>query len=189
MNLLEMKKKVLRLIEEVSDNETNLTDDPDIRKKINDVTNQVMFEVARMKKIPAKAKLVIVEDDLDTDLKKHVVDLYQLDNIRFKNEAGEEMEVDIFGTSVEFPEAGTATIYYFKYPERITDNTEDETYVFELSDDALEVMPYGIAADLLKSDISNNYGQIYSQRYETMLQRLDPRYSMGSVYIEGGIEI
>ena len=164
MNLLEMKKKVLRLIEEVSDKEANLTDDPDIKKKINDVTNQVMFEVARMKKIPAKIKAVILADQLEGDLKELIVNFYQLDNIRFKHEAGEEREVDICGTSVEFPEAGTATIYYFKYPERITDNTEDETYVFELSDDALEVMPYGIAADLLKSDISNNYGQIYSQR-------------------------
>ena len=189
MNLLEMKKKVLRLIEEVSDNETNLTDDPDIKKKINDVTNQVMFEVARMKKIPAKEKVSITADKLDTDIKELVTNLYQLENIRFKNEAGEEKEIDIFGTTVEFPEVGTATVYYFKYPERITDDTADDTYVFELSDDALEVMPYGIAADLLKSDISNNYGQIYSQRYETMLQRLDPRYSMGSVYIEGGIEI
>lgn len=189
MNLLEMKKKVLRLIEEVSDNETNLTDDPDIRKKINDVTNQVMFEVARMKKIPAKKKVQVTEDNLEADLTELAPNFYQLNNIRFKNVAGEEMETEIFGTIADFPEAGTATIYYFKYPERITDDTVDGNYVFELSDDALEVMPYGIAADLLKSDISNNYGQIYSQRYETMLQRLDPRYSMGTVYIEGGIEI
>ena len=50
-------------------------------------------------------------------------------------------------------------------------------------------MPYGVAADLLKSDVSNNYGQIYAQRYETMVQRLDPRYNTGSVYIEGGFEV
>ena len=64
-----------------------------------------------------------------------------------------------------------------------------DNYEFELSADALEIMPYGVAADLLKSDVSNNYGQIYSQRYESMLQRLDPRYSMGSIYIEGGLDI
>ena len=58
-----------------------------------------------------------------------------------------------------------------------------------MSDDALEILPYGVAADLLKSDVSNNYGEIYSKRYETMLQRLDPRYSMGSIYIDGGIDI
>ena len=46
-------------------------------------------------------------------------------------------------------------------------------------------MPYGIAADLLKSDISASYGQVYANRYEQMLQRLDPRYHTGSFYIEG----
>ena len=79
-------------------------------------------------------------------------------------------------------------VEYFKYPIAITDTTKDDEYTFELSDDALEIMPYGVAADLLKSDVSSNYGAIYSQRYETMLQRLDPRYNMGSIYIEGGIE-
>ena len=47
-------------------------------------------------------------------------------------------------------------------------------------------MPYGVAADILKSDVSNGYGQIYAQRYETMLQRLDPRHSTGLIYIDGG---
>ena len=50
-------------------------------------------------------------------------------------------------------------------------------------------MPYGVAADLLKSDVSNGYGQIYSQRYETMLQRLDPRHSEGFIYMSGGVNI
>ena len=37
----------------------------------------------------------------------------------------------------------------------------------------------------IKSDISANYGQIYANRYESMLQRLDPRFSTGSIYIGG----
>ena len=61
------------------------------------------------------------------------------------------------------------------------------SYEFELPADVLEIMPYGIAGDLLKSDISTEYGSIYSTRYETMLQRLDPRYQMTSIYIEGGV--
>ena len=52
MTLLEMKTKVLGLIEELNPESENLTDDPDIETKINDVINQVMFELARMKKIP-----------------------------------------------------------------------------------------------------------------------------------------
>jgi len=185
MNLAEMKKKVLRLIEEVSDTNVKFTDDPDIAAKLNDVINQVIFEVARMKKIPAKYALSVLEP-VDYDLRE-IEGFYQLEHIKFTADSGNDAEVTIFGTFVEFPEKGQATIYYNKYPERITDNTVDTDYVFELSDDALEVAVYGIAADLLKSDISNDYGQIYEKRYETMLQRLDPRYSMGSIFIDGGM--
>lgn len=184
MTLLEMKLKVLRMIEEVSDN-ANLTDDPDIKSKLNDVINQVMFEVARMKKIPARTTETITESDQEFDLTS-LDRFYQLGYIKFKDDFGTERGYEMFENIVEFPTTGTATINYYKYPKRITDETEDEDYKFELSDDALEVIPYGVAGDLLKSDVSNNYGQIYSQRYETMLQRLDPRYSMGSITFEGG---
>ena len=50
-------------------------------------------------------------------------------------------------------------------------------------------MPYGIAADLLKSDVSAEYGNIYAVRYENMKQLLDPRYNMPSITFEGGVLI
>jgi hypothetical protein len=90
------------------------------------------------------------------------------------------------GTILKILSSGTAEIDIFVYPERITSKTND-SYEFELSADALEIMPYGIAGDLLKSDVSTEYGTIYSTRYESMLQRLDPRYQMASIYIEGGV--
>lgn len=186
MTLQEMKKKVLRMIEEISESSA-LTDDPDIEAKLNDVINQVMFEIARMKKIPAKVIETITEDKLELDLRT-VNGFYQLDNMRFESPEGEELEYELFGTNAAFPEAGKAIIYYYKYPERITDDTDELTYTFELTDDALEVMPYGIAADLLKSDVSNNYGQIYENRYNQMLQTLDSRYSTGQIYIESGVQ-
>ena len=58
MTLLDIKKKTLQLIEEISDNE-DLTNDPDIKAKLNSVINQVQFELARMKKIPAVKRLQI----------------------------------------------------------------------------------------------------------------------------------
>ena len=107
---------------------------------------------------------------------------YQLRLLRFSG------AYDMIENLVAFSEAGTAEFYYYKYPEIITDTTPDD-YVFELSQDALEILPYGVAGDLLKSDVSTEYGAIYSQRYETMLQRLDPRYSLSSITIENGINI
>ena len=92
------------------------------------------------------------------------------------------------GTVLKILESGTAEIDCYVYPERITDKTNG-SYEFELSPDVLEIMPYGVAGDLLKSDVSTEYGSVYSTRYEAMLQRLDPRYQLGSIYIEGGVNI
>jgi hypothetical protein len=83
-------------------------------------------------------------------------------------------------------ESGTAEIDCYVYPERITEKTKDKAYEFELTADVLEIMPYGVASDLLKSDVSAEYGKIYTERYESMKQMLDPRYKMTFVTVEGG---
>lgn len=187
MTLLEMKKKVLGLIEELNPDSEHLTDDPDISTKHNDVINQVMFELARIKKIPRYFEMAVTAGDVLTfaDLKKECGrEIYQV-NIM----SGVDSISRAGGTVFKFRGSGTAEIDVFVYPERITADTVDSEYVFDLSDDVLEIMPYGIAGDLLKSDISAEYGSVYSTRYEAMLQRLDPRYQMTSVFIEGGIEI
>lgn len=184
MTLGEMKKKVLGLIEELNPDSPLLTDDPDISTKINDVTNQIMFELARMKKIPKYVELPVTAGDMIefADIEKKCgYEIYQIGLI-----SGVHYAPKADGTVIKILETGTAEIDCFVYPERITSKTKDNAYEFELSPDALEIMPYGIAGDLLKSDVSTEYGSIYATRYESMLQRLDPRYMMSSIYIEGG---
>ena len=196
MTLKEMKIKVLGMIEELNKDSDLLTDDPDISTKINEVINQVMFEVARMKKLPDYVELEVTSGALvrfeDITIKTGYK-VYQLGTIK-----GVDYELKANGTIIKALADGVLEIDYFKYPKPVTElieieqedgTTVTEEYVFELSEDALEIMPYGIAGDLLKSDVSANYGEIYSARYETMLQRLDPRYSMGSFTIEGGIDV
>lgn len=186
MTLLEMKKKVLGLIEEVNPNSELLTDDPDIATKINDVINQIMYEVARMKKIPKYVEMEVTEGDTvtfeDIELACGYA-VYQLGTV-----SGVSCVPKAGGTILKILQTGTAEIDCFVYPERITEATKN-SYEFELSADVLEIMPYGIAGDLLKSDVSAEYGSIYATRYETMLDRLDPRYQMTSVYIEGGVDV
>ena len=187
MTLKEMMAKVLVLIEEAKSGSTHTTEDPDIAAKINDVTNQIMFELARMKKIPKYVEIPVTEGQLVefADIEKACgYEVYQLGLV-----AGVDYVPKAGGTVLKILEDGTAEIDLFVYPERITATTVPEAYEFELSPDCLEIMPYGIAGDLLKSDISTEYGSIYAARYESMLQRLDPRYQMGSIYIEGGIDI
>ncbi len=187
MTLLEMKKKVLGLIEEISPNNENLTDDPDIATKINDVINQIMFELARMKKIPRYLEFAVTEGDL-VDYERIESEggsaVYQIDKA-----SGIKYEYKAQGTIIKVLESGTIGIEYFIYPERITEKTKAQSYEFELSDDVLEIMPYGVAGDLLKSDVSAEYGTIYSKEYENKKQQLDPRYNMGCMSIEGGVYI
>ena len=187
MTLLEMKKKVLGLIEELNPNSELLTDDPDISTKINDVTNQIMFELARMKKVPKYVELKVSAGDMIefADIEKKCgYEIYQIGLV-----SGVTFTPKADGTILKILEDGTAEIDCYVYPERITEKTKDKAYEFELSPDVLEVMPYGIAGDLLKSDVSTEYGSVYATRYESMLQRLDPRYSMNSIYIEGGVSV
>ena len=182
-----MKKKVLGMIEELNPDSNLLTDDPDIATKINDVINQVMFELARMKKIAKYVEMDVAEGDLVTfeDIEAAVgYEVYQVGTV-----SGVMYEPKANGTILKMLESGTAEIDCFVYPERITATTKDTGYEFELSPDALEIMPYGIAGDLLKSDVSAEYGAIYANRYEAMLQRLDPRYQIGAFTVEGGVNI
>ena len=185
MTLLEMKKKVLGLIEELNPDSELLTDDPDISTKINDVTNQIMFELARMKKFPKYVELPVNEGDLIDFAKIEKACGYEVYQIAMVG--GVNFVPKASGTVLKIMESGTAEIDCYVYPERITATTKDKAYEFELSPDVLEIMPYGIAGDLLKSDVSTEYGSVYSTRYESMLQRLDPRYQMTSVYIDGGV--
>lgn len=186
MTLKEMKMKVLALIEELSPNRSDLTEDPDIALKINDVTNQIMFELARIKKIPKYVEIAVSEGDVIefADIEKECgYEVFQVGLI-----CGVDYDSKAGGTVFKIRESGTAEIDCFVYPERITSKTKDN-YEFEVTADVLEVMPYGIAADLLKSDVSAEYGAVYAQRYESMKQMLDPRYQLSSIYIEGGVSI
>lgn len=180
MTLVEMKLKVLNLIEESNKDNKKYTDDLDIANKINDVINQIMFELCRYKKISSYEQMEVNEDEI-LEL-KDLENFYQLKAIKGANY--EELSED----TIKFTENGTVIIQYYKFPKRINEKNESN-YKFELTDDILEIMPYGIAADLLKSDVSNQYGQIYANRYNELKQMLDPRVSTGSIYIEGGLDI
>lgn len=187
MTLLEMKKKYLALIEELNPDSEQLTDDPDIAAKQNEVINQVMFELARMKKIPKYVEIEVKKGDtltLENVGSAVGYDVYQLDKV-----SGASHEFRANQTLIKVREDGVLEIDCFVYPERITEKTKDKSYEFELSADVLEIMPYGIAADVLKSDESAEYGKVYAERYQSMINLLDPRNAIASISVEGGVYI
>lgn len=187
MTLLEMKKMVLGMIEELNPDSAMLTDDPDIATKINGVINQVMFELARIKRItkyveiPVVAGDIITFDDIERAAGNEIFQIGLICGVTYVQRAN--------GTVFKMLDSGTAEIDCFVYPERITEKTKDNAYEFELSADVLEIMPYGVAADLLKSDVSAQYGNVYAQRYEALKNALDPRYMTYAITVEGGYHV
>lgn len=187
MTYREMKTKVFTLIEEAKKGESYNTSDADIEAKMPEVTNQVMFELARIKKIPRYVEFNVKAGNRVTfaDIAKECgMEVYQIDTIK-----GVDCEEKALGTVFKILEDGVLEIECSVYPERITANTSDTAYEFELSEDVLEIMPYGIAADLLKSDSSSAYGNIYAQRYENMKRYIDPRYKQTTFKYRGGVAI
>lgn len=175
----DLRSETLKLLEEYSDKYNDLTDDEDIALKIIPATNKILFELARTKKILAREQRTVSENEV-LNL-KDLDSFYQVKNIR-------GVEYSRVGTYVTFEEAGEATIYYYKYPELITEDTEDD-YTLELDMDALNIAPTGIAGTILMTDISNQYGKVFSNTYEQMLARLDSRVGTESLTFEGGIDV
>ncbi len=193
MTLREMKIKTFSLIEEYYPEEPKLAEDEDVQNKINGVVNQIQLDLMKYRKIPANTEIEIAEDDDKIlNLKDYIEDCYQVNKIVFNEDVDYEMIDD---NTLKLPEdfEGEFTIYYYKYPELVelepTAENYDNTYEFELDDVLLEIMPYGIAADLLKMDMISNYGEYFYKRYMEMKNSIDPRRSNGIITISGGVNV
>ena len=121
MNLKEMKVKVLGMIEELNPDSELLTDDPDIATKINEVVNQVMFEMARMKKIPKYVEMKVSEGDIIDFAKLEKACGYEVYQINMVG--GVDYVLKANGTIVKVLESGTAEVELYVYPERIMATT------------------------------------------------------------------
>ena len=98
------------------------------------------------------------------------------------------VEHEIVDRFVTFKEDGTAKIYYYQYPKQIKEDSDNNTKI-DLEPQAIECMIWGIGADILKMDVSNNYGSMFAQRYAELKQGLDNRINQGSIVFEGGIDV
>lgn len=175
MTLGEFKESVLKFIEEYDDEADELTRDIDIADKINAVVNNVMFEVMRYKKIEDKKEIEATEDEEISieEIDERCYQIYKIANVRYVQN----------GKYIKFKEDGMAKIYYYKYPIVIDEDTDDDIYNFEIDLDALEVMKIGVASNLLKADVSNQYGRIWANEYARLLQTLDSRKNAGTITI------
>lgn len=196
MILKEQKKKILSLIEEYNSESEYLTDDPDIQSKINSVINQIQMELMVYKKIPAKTTITIPDNKIvEISEIPSCYQIYMIPNVKY--------EIYLNDIIFDSEETGEVIVYYYKLPNLIPENIElleeeteeqaikriDETYTFEISDVLLEIMPYGVAADLLKNDMISGYGRYYYERYNELKQTIDSRDSVANITVEGGLDI
>ena len=200
MKLKEMKEKTYSLIEEYYPDESNLAEDTDVINKMNGIVNQIIMDLMTYRKIPAVTDIAVEENDSKTiNLNTAVSDMYQLSKISLDVDprTGEEYEYENpFENIIELPEdyVGNVKVYYYRNPALCTTEFQSDTaraaydnvYEFDLDPVLLEIMPYGIAADLLKMDMISNYGKYFYERYLEMKQKIDPRHSAGTVRIVGG---
>lgn len=204
MTLKEMKIKTFSLIEEYYPDKADLAEDEDVLNKINGIVNQIQLDLMKYRKINASIDVTINKNDSKKiNIKDVIDDCYQIKTIWFDDGQGNyEMPNE---ETLILPEdyEGTFTIYYYKYPELVEivfegETTaaqkaerleQDEDYEFELDPDVLEIMPYGIAADLLKMDMISNYGKYFYDRYIELKNNIDPRKTTGYVMISGGIDV
>ena len=197
MTLKEMKQKTFSLIEEYYPENKKMAEDEDVLNKINGVINQIQLDLMKYRKLTANIEIEVEEnDDKIINLKDYIEDLYQLNKIYFGEDYDEHIDYDMLDDStIKLPSdyIGIFNVYYYKYPELVelnsTDENYDNTYEFELDNVLLEIMPYGIAADLLKMDMISNYGKYFYERYLEMKNNIDSRKASGIINITGGIDI
>ena len=197
MTAKEMKIKTFSLIEEYFPELNKLAEDEDVLYKINSVINAIQMDLMQLRKINGYKELYVNKtDDRDINLKNLIPNLYQIKNIVLDNNLEYNMPDEVTLTIPDNYE-GKIKIYYYQLPKLmvLTFDTEedsinyDKTFTFDLDNLLLEIMPYGIASDLLKMDMISNYGKYFQEEYMMRKNQIDPRYTGGQVIFEGGVDI
>lgn len=186
MTLGELKRYAVKLIDEYSDN-IDLTDDGDIKAKLNDLFNVAQIEVSQIKKI---------RKVLNFEIKEESSEEYNIINLPFSfagvnklryfssNNSILNYYIQLKKLKIYKKNLGKFELEYYSFPDTITEETTDD-YEFELDIDAQMVLPYYVASDILKSDVSANYTAFeakYNAKIEALMRSVQEE-TKGSVTI------
>ena len=188
MNLGQNKKITLALIEEYSSTNIYLTDDEDIRNRLNLVYSPNYQDLSEEKAI-IKTKTVTIEKDSDSTQEISLpMDCRQFKRIVGLDDKNERIstQYDIIGKKIYLKSiAGKYIIEYYAYPQVITEETQD-TMNLEIDQDAQMKLAWKVAADILRVDPSADY-TAFSSEYQRKLQTWDTRTILPSAEVSGGI--
>ncbi len=184
MTLQENKKITLGLIEEYSKGNPQLTDDEDISTRLNFVYATRYQELSEKKKI-LKTK-ILKEIDSGDEASEGYTEytlpsaMYQLKNIIALDENNHKVNPDYYTIGKKKIYINNKSNYqyileYYAYPTFIKEDTPDE-FTLELDQDALMILPYMVAADILKTDPSADY-EAFEREFQSRMQDFNTNIS------------
>jgi len=185
MTLNENKKVCLGLIEEYSPSNMYLTDDEDIRNRLNLVYSTNYQEMSQKKKI-LKTKIYTITED-SNGMTEYMLpsNMYQFKRLIGLDDNNERKSIayDIIGKKIYIKnEEGKYILEYYAYPEVITEETEED-FELEIDQDVQLILPYAVANDILKVDPSADYTAFYNE-YRRKIEELDSRIILPSIEVE-----
>ena len=185
----ENKKITLALIEEYAPNIEQKTEDEDIAMRLPFLYNLAYNELALTKKILASKTFAEIPDENKEDKYTSYSlpsDMYQIKNIFVLDINNNKINADYYIVAnkiyINDRTPGKTIIEYYKYPQEINEETEDDFYL-EIDQDAQMLLPYKVADDILKTDPSADY-TAFATEYQRKLQTLDTRRNIPSVTLK-----
>ena len=192
MTLGENKKITLALIEEYSPNNQYLTDDEDIRARLNLVYAPAYQELAQIKKILKTKTLKEITGETSEGYTEYTLPsaMYQFKRIIGLDEKNNVVEVPykpIGKNKIYISNVIDANVIleYYAYPSVITEETSND-FSLELDQDAQMVLPYLVANDILKADPSADYTAFFRE-FQRKMESLDTSPTATTVTIEEGV--
>ena len=190
MTLGENKKITLALIEEYAPNNQYLTDDEDIRARLNLVYAPAYQELSQEKKI-IKTKVLkeISEDGTGYEEFSSPSDMYQQKRLIAMDEDNNQVAPDYYtlGKKIYINRASNYKyiLEYYVFPTVITEETDND-FQLEIDQDAQMMVPYLVANDILKADPSADYTAFYTE-YMRKMQSWDTARSSIAITVEEGV--
>lgn len=175
-NLGQLKAFTLKLIDEYEGDDLKLADD-DIVALLPDLFNAGQIEISIIAKINRLFEFDII--DKSDELYRTVIlpkDFREIKNLRYFSTNNTRLDYRLLEDNAEYKlkihkdNLGTFELQYYAKPKMITEKTE-ETYEFNLSQEAQELLAYYAAADILKSDVSANY-TAFEYKYNAKMEYL-----------------
>lgn len=170
MTLGDNKKIALGLIEEYNPANRSLTDDEDIRDRLNLVYAPNYQYLSQVKRL-LKTKTIEIKEDKEGTMEMNLpMDLYQFKRMVAFDSNNERITpiYDMVGKKIYIKQnKGKYIIEYYAYPTDITTSTQD-TFELEIDRDAQNALPYLVANDILKVDPSADYTAFYAEYQKRM---------------------